>query len=87
MMIHVSRPAGKICSVDNGGCSHVCVDEARGARCACPVGYELSTNGTDCQGLCVSKNITMFISRGFLLESNFDEPYNNCLSVCLGVVS
>lgn len=86
MMIHVSLPTGKICSVDNGGCSHVCADEAKGARCACPVGYELSTNWTDCQGVCVSvsKSITILISRGFHLESNFDEPN---ISFCLGVVS
>ncbi|XP_038589289.1 very low-density lipoprotein receptor-like [Micropterus salmoides] len=42
---------GRICSVKNGGCSHVCVDEAWGALCACPVGYKLSSNGAVCKDL------------------------------------
>lgn len=44
-------PAGRLCSLDNGGCSHECVDEPRGARCACPVGYELSPGGAVCEGV------------------------------------
>nr|XP_040052932.1 low-density lipoprotein receptor-related protein 2-like isoform X5 [Gasterosteus aculeatus aculeatus] len=44
-------PAGRLCSLDNGGCSHECVDEPRGARCACPVGYELSPGGAVCEDL------------------------------------
>ncbi|KAM7369179.1 hypothetical protein PAMP_013472 [Pampus punctatissimus] len=42
---------GRICSVNNGGCSHVCVDEPWGALCACPVGYKLSPNGAVCEDL------------------------------------
>ncbi|XP_034564755.1 low-density lipoprotein receptor-related protein 2-like isoform X2 [Notolabrus celidotus] len=42
---------GRICSKNNGGCSHVCVDEAWGALCACPDGYKLSTNGAVCEDL------------------------------------
>lgn len=51
LMVHISLSSGKTCSISNGSCSHLCTDEARGARCACPVGYELSSNGTDCSGL------------------------------------
>nr|XP_057920777.1 low-density lipoprotein receptor-related protein 2-like isoform X2 [Doryrhamphus excisus] len=40
---------GKTCSVNNGGCSHVCVDEPWGALCACPAGYYLSINGAVCK--------------------------------------
>ncbi|KAM9735783.1 uncharacterized protein ACNS7B_014885 [Menidia menidia] len=40
---------GRICSMNNGGCSHVCTDEPWGTRCICPVGYELAPNGTVCQ--------------------------------------
>nr|XP_033502276.1 low-density lipoprotein receptor-related protein 2-like isoform X6 [Epinephelus lanceolatus] len=42
---------GRICSMNNGGCSHVCVDEPWGALCACPVGYKLSPNGAVCNDL------------------------------------
>nr|XP_020465476.1 very low-density lipoprotein receptor-like [Monopterus albus] len=40
---------GHTCSVNNGGCSHMCVDEPWGALCACPVGYKLSPNGAVCE--------------------------------------
>nr|XP_019937311.1 PREDICTED: low-density lipoprotein receptor-like [Paralichthys olivaceus] len=42
---------GRICSMNNGGCSHVCVDEPWGALCACRVGYKLSANGAVCEDL------------------------------------
>ncbi|XP_061656895.1 low-density lipoprotein receptor-related protein 2 isoform X2 [Syngnathoides biaculeatus] len=37
------------CSVNNGGCSHMCTDEPWGALCTCPGGYKLSINGAFCQ--------------------------------------
>ncbi|XP_037609246.1 low-density lipoprotein receptor-related protein 2-like isoform X5 [Sebastes umbrosus] len=40
---------GRICNMNNGGCSHVCVDEPWGALCTCPVGYKLSPNGAVCE--------------------------------------
>ncbi|XP_058473588.1 low-density lipoprotein receptor-related protein 2-like isoform X1 [Solea solea] len=40
---------GGVCSVNNGGCSHVCVDEPWGSLCACPVGYKLAANGAICE--------------------------------------
>nr|XP_033952185.1 low-density lipoprotein receptor-related protein 2-like isoform X9 [Pseudochaenichthys georgianus] len=42
---------GRICSKNNGGCSHVCVDEPWGALCTCPAGYKLSSNGAVCEDL------------------------------------
>ncbi|XP_031154061.1 low-density lipoprotein receptor-related protein 2-like isoform X3 [Sander lucioperca] len=42
---------GRLCSINNGGCSHVCVDESWGALCACPVGYKLAPNGAVCEDL------------------------------------
>ncbi|KAK1884357.1 Low-density lipoprotein receptor-related protein 2 [Dissostichus eleginoides] len=42
---------GRICSMNNGGCSHVCVDEPWGALCTCPAGYKLSSNGAVCEDL------------------------------------
>lgn len=50
-MLHIAPPAGRICSINNGGCSHVCVDEPWGALCDCPVGYKLSSNGAVCEGV------------------------------------
>lgn len=83
MTVHISLPSGKTCSIDNGSCSHRCYDEARGARCACPAGYELSANGTDCRGLCVKTNTTLTYS-GVHLKNYSDELHT---SVYLGVVS
>ncbi|KAK5851838.1 hypothetical protein PBY51_023361 [Eleginops maclovinus] len=42
---------GRICSMNNGGCSHVCVDEPWGTLCTCPTGYKLSSNGAVCEDL------------------------------------
>lgn len=53
LLNHVAFPAGRICSLNNGGCSHMCADEAWGALCSCPVGYKLSPNGAVCEGLCL----------------------------------
>lgn len=55
VFLYLSRnicfPTGKSCSLNNGGCSHVCVDEAWGALCVCPVGYRLSPSGVVCEGV------------------------------------
>nr|XP_049594845.1 low-density lipoprotein receptor-related protein 2 isoform X5 [Syngnathus scovelli]XP_049594846.1 low-density lipoprotein receptor-related protein 2 isoform X6 [Syngnathus scovelli] len=40
---------GQTCSVKNGGCSHVCVEESWGASCTCPPGYKLDLNGAVCK--------------------------------------
>ena len=37
------------CAVNNGGCSHTCVDQTLGFKCTCNAGYFL-TNNTLCQG-------------------------------------
>ncbi|XP_034752534.1 low-density lipoprotein receptor-related protein 2-like isoform X1 [Etheostoma cragini] len=42
---------GRLCSMNNGGCSHVCDDESWGTLCACPDGYKLSPNGAVCEDL------------------------------------
>lgn len=38
------------CSINNGGCSHTCVNTAGSYLCACPKGYTLSTNKFTCIG-------------------------------------
>ncbi|XP_019713476.1 low-density lipoprotein receptor-related protein 2 isoform X2 [Hippocampus comes] len=40
---------GQSCSVNNGGCSHMCVDQPWGALCTCPPGYKLDINGAVCK--------------------------------------
>uniref|UniRef100_A0AAQ5ZPW7 EGF-like domain-containing protein n=1 Tax=Amphiprion ocellaris TaxID=80972 RepID=A0AAQ5ZPW7_AMPOC len=42
---------GRICSMNNGGCSHVCTDESWGALCSCPAGFMLSAHGAACEDL------------------------------------
>lgn len=53
---------GKSCSLNNGGCSDVCVQKAWGALCVCPVGYKLSPSGTVCEGA------TCLLISGFALK-------------------
>ena len=55
LMLHIASPAGRICMMNNGGCSHLCVDETWGTQCDCPVGYKLSPNGAVCEGMCVGQ--------------------------------
>ncbi|XP_029941468.1 low-density lipoprotein receptor-related protein 2 [Salarias fasciatus] len=40
---------GRICEMNNGGCSYGCSDEPWGVRCTCPAGYTLSPNGLVCE--------------------------------------
>lgn len=46
----ISVSTGKSCSLNNGGCSHECVDKDWGALCLCPLGFKLSSNGAVCEG-------------------------------------
>jgi len=43
-------PGDNACSVDNGGCSQLCLyrAEPRGHVCSCANGYELTTDGYSC---------------------------------------
>lgn len=38
------------CLVDNGGCSHTCVNSNGGFSCTCPTGFAY-INETDCSGM------------------------------------
>ncbi|XP_065051806.1 prolow-density lipoprotein receptor-related protein 1-like isoform X1 [Rhopilema esculentum] len=43
------------CSIDNGGCSHLCLISANGSiQCACPYNYRLSVDGKVCLSNCVA---------------------------------
>lgn len=40
------------CSVNNGGCSHICLPAVQGERkCNCTTGYELLEDGVTCKGM------------------------------------
>ena len=38
------------CSVNNGGCQHLCVNLEGSFECQCQDGFQLSSNGRDCSG-------------------------------------
>ena len=38
------------CSVNNGGCSHQCINTDGSFVCGCPKGFTISANKSTCQG-------------------------------------
>ena len=36
--------------MENGGCSHTCLDLIGGYKCLCPLGFELASDEKTCQG-------------------------------------
>jgi low density lipoprotein receptor-related protein 5/6 len=42
------QPSEKPCARANGGCSHLCLQRPLDYICACPFGYELSTDLRNC---------------------------------------
>lgn len=39
------------CAINNGGCSHDCVEGDGKAQCSCPVTMELLEDGKTCEGM------------------------------------
>ncbi|XP_017844210.1 multiple epidermal growth factor-like domains protein 6 [Drosophila busckii] len=39
------------CQLNNGGCSHLCVNAEGSFKCSCPAGYELAANAKDCEDI------------------------------------
>lgn len=37
------------CSINDGGCSHLCTNLEGGFQCSCPLDYQLQSNGVDCR--------------------------------------
>ena len=38
------------CATNNGGCAHICTDTEGSFTCSCRSGFELASNGLDCNG-------------------------------------
>ena len=46
----LSFPDIKQCSVNNGGCQHICTELIPGFQCSCLAGYMLASNSLNCTG-------------------------------------
>ncbi|XP_065650166.1 vitellogenin receptor Yl isoform X6 [Hydra vulgaris] len=55
------------CTVNNGGCSHICFSSTRWLKCGCPDGMKLMENGKECQN--VSKTLTSSVQSIMLIQS------------------
>jgi len=85
LVFNIVPSAGRICSMNNGGCSHICADEPWGTLCICPDGYKLAPNGMVCEGVWESCSDTVYFQYWFLWQSsatslkprynNIDKPY------------
>ncbi|XP_065677221.1 low-density lipoprotein receptor-related protein 2 isoform X2 [Hydra vulgaris] len=55
------------CTVNNGGCSHICFSSTRWLKCGCPDGMKLMENGKECQN--ISYTLTSSIQSIMLIQS------------------
>ena len=39
------------CSINNGGCDHICESTSVGRRCICRLGFALDVDGVTCIGM------------------------------------
>ena len=66
------RNATNACAVDNGGCSHLCLNRPEhlgGAVCACAMSYELQSDGRSC-----------LVPEGFLLYTERSSIFTGSLN-------
>nr|XP_054771526.1 sushi, von Willebrand factor type A, EGF and pentraxin domain-containing protein 1-like [Lytechinus pictus] len=71
------------CSVENGGCSHLCIPTPTGRVCKCSDGIELDT---ETNTTCLTSNLTCSanVSFGsFLMEDCTFEPGRRCTVECI----
>ncbi|CCD70820.2 Zinc metalloproteinase nas-39 [Caenorhabditis elegans] len=62
------------CATDKNICHHYCVNTVGGFKCACRVGYSLSSNGFSCDSTCGGY---LKASNGSISSPNFPEMYPN----------
>lgn len=80
--------------MNNGGCSHMCVDRPWGALCVCPAGYQLSAGGAVCSGEDVERRTdgrtcAVLSSHSTSLPADVDEckrSFSPCLHLCTNTV-
>uniref|UniRef100_A0A1I7TZG3 Metalloendopeptidase n=1 Tax=Caenorhabditis tropicalis TaxID=1561998 RepID=A0A1I7TZG3_9PELO len=62
------------CATEKNICHHYCVNTVGGFKCACRVGYSLSSNGFSCDSTCGGY---LKASNGSIASPNFPEMYPN----------
>lgn len=63
------------CTDNDGGCSHICVNEVGSYQCQCPNGYAMDTSGHNCQGWYI-------VQRVKLLFGGMSDCFNLHMLVC-----
>ncbi|XP_026321881.1 tolloid-like protein 1 [Hyposmocoma kahamanoa] len=67
------------CASIEHGCSHSCVNTLGGYECACDIGYELHSDGKQCENACGG---VLYASNGTITSPSFPDlypPSKNCL--------
>lgn len=73
-VFHRSRKMiSNLCSVSNGDCSHLCLLNPHGYRCACPIGVKLSKNGRTCND--GPNDFIIFARRTDIRQISLDNDY------------
>lgn len=62
-----------LCSVSNGDCSHLCLLNPHGYRCACPIGVKLSKNRRTCND--GPNDFILFARRTDIRQISLDNDY------------
>ncbi|XP_074593288.1 protein tolkin-like [Brevipalpus obovatus] len=65
------------CSVNNGGCQHICKNTIGSYKCACHSGFVLHENGHDCKEGSCTHQIQSTSSVESIVSPNYPEPYPN----------
>ncbi|XP_031629327.1 low-density lipoprotein receptor-related protein 4 isoform X2 [Contarinia nasturtii] len=74
-----------LCSVSNGDCSHLCLLNSNGYRCACPIGVKLSKNGRTCND--GPNDFIIFARRTDIRQISLDYSHDYLVDVVLPLPS
>lgn len=67
------KTISNLCSVSNGDCSHLCLLNPKGHKCACPIGVKLSPNGRTCND--GPNDFIIFARRTDIRQISLDNDY------------
>uniref|UniRef100_A0A224X518 Putative nidogen n=1 Tax=Panstrongylus lignarius TaxID=156445 RepID=A0A224X518_9HEMI len=70
------------CTVDNGGCAHLCLNTPAKHVCACQMGYELESNGKTCV---VPKAFLIFARKEYIGRISIENPHNDAIIPASGI--